>query len=225
MGGLASSGYYISTPLQSLKSKKKHTVIEARSVQAQAKRGLDTGAQRLGVTEAEDTGIVDLGLDKRSIVEVGLGADLQRDTASGRLGVVHGLGTGLDVLADLVVVRGGKGRQVAQAVQGDGVLGGRKADGTGVTGNGTRGDVVGGLGTDEEAITADDSVGGESGALEEVDGGAGVERGLLVDGSDNGRLLRLGGVQGGRNVELEALGDLVLELELGAEQVGGGPGL
>jgi hypothetical protein len=52
-----------------------------------------------------------------------------------------------------------------------------------------------------------------------------VERGLLVDGSDNGRLLSLGGIQGGRHVELEALGNLVLELELGAEQVGGRPRL
>ena len=157
--------------------------------------------------------------------KVGLGTDFQRDTASGGLGVVDSLGTGLDVLGDLVVVGRGKGGEVAQAVEGDGVLGSREANSTGVAGDGARGDVVGGLGTDKEAVTANDSVGGEGGALEEVDSGAGVERGLLVDGSDNGRLLRLGGVQGGRNVELQALGDLVLELELSAEQVGGGPGL
>lgn len=61
--------------------------------------------------------------------------------------------------------------------------------------------------------------------LEQVNGGASVERRLLVDGSEDSRLLRLCGVQSSREVELEALGDLVLELELGAEQVGGGPGL
>lgn len=61
--------------------------------------------------------------------------------------------------------------------------------------------------------------------LEEVNGGAGVEGGLLVDGSQDGGLLRLGRVKSGREVELETLGDLVLELELRAEQVGGGPGL
>ena len=66
---------------------------------------------------------------------------------------------------------------------------------------------------------------GDLAHLEEVDGGAGVEGGLLVDGSQNGGLLRLGRVEGGREVELETLGDLVLELELRAEQVGGGPGL
>lgn len=52
-----------------------------------------------------------------------------------------------------------------------------------------------------------------------------MDRGLLVDGSEDGTLLRLGGVEGGREVELEALGDLVLELNLGAEEVRGGPGL
>jgi hypothetical protein len=61
--------------------------------------------------------------------------------------------------------------------------------------------------------------------LEDVDGGTGVDRGLLVDGSEDGTLLRLGGVEGGGKVKLEALGDLVLELNLGAEEVRGGPGL
>lgn len=52
-----------------------------------------------------------------------------------------------------------------------------------------------------------------------------MERGLLVDGSEDGSLGRLGGVEGGSEVELQALGDLVLELNLSAEEVGGGPGL
>lgn len=52
-----------------------------------------------------------------------------------------------------------------------------------------------------------------------------MERGLLVDGSEDGGLGRLGRVEGGSEVELQALGDLVLELNLGAEEVGGGPGL
>lgn len=52
-----------------------------------------------------------------------------------------------------------------------------------------------------------------------------MERGLLVDGSEDGSLGRLGGVEGGSEVELQALGDLVLELNLGAEEVGSGPGL
>ena len=50
-----------------------------------------------------------------------------------------------------------------------------------------------------------------------------MEGWLLVNGREDGRLLRLGRVQGSREVELETAGDLVLELNLGAEQVGGGP--
>jgi hypothetical protein len=61
--------------------------------------------------------------------------------------------------------------------------------------------------------------------LEEVDGSPGVEGRLLVDGSKDGRLLGLGGVKGGSEVQLQSLGDLVLQLDLGSEEVGGGPGL
>lgn len=50
-----------------------------------------------------------------------------------------------------------------------------------------------------------------------------MQRGLLVDGSDDRALLGLGRVQGGSQVELQALGDLVLQLDLGPQQVGGSP--
>jgi hypothetical protein len=110
-------------------------------------------------------------------------------------------------------------------VKGHGVLRGGEADGTGVSGDGASGDVVRGLGTDEETVPADDGVGGEGGTLEEVDGGSGVERGLLVDGSEDGRLLGLGRVEGRGEVELETLGNEVVDLDLGSEEVGGGPGL
>lgn len=140
-------------------------VVELGGVEGKAKGGLDAGAEGLGVAEDEDTGVVDLGLDKGGVVKVSLGADLERDTAGGRLGVVDGLGAGLDVLRDLVVVRGREGREVAETVEGDGVLGGREADGTSVAGDGTRSDVVRGLGTNKETVVADNGVGGEGGAL------------------------------------------------------------
>ena len=100
--------------------------------------------------------------------KVGLGTDLERDTAGGRLGVVDRLGTGLDFIADSVVVRGGKGGEVAETVESDVVDFGGVAESTGVSGDGTRGDVVRGLGTDQEAVTADNGVGGEGGSLEWV---------------------------------------------------------
>lgn len=47
------------------------TVVEARGVQSETERRLDTGSESLGVAEAEDTGVVDLGLDERGVVLVG----------------------------------------------------------------------------------------------------------------------------------------------------------
>jgi hypothetical protein len=47
---------------------KKLTVVETGSVEGKTEAGLDTGAESLGVAEAEDTGVVDLGLDKGSVV-------------------------------------------------------------------------------------------------------------------------------------------------------------
>lgn len=52
-----------------------------------------------------------------------------------------------------------------------------------------------------------------------------MQRRLLVDGSQDGRLGGLSGVEGGSKVKLQALGNLVLELELSSENVGGGPTL
>ena len=174
--------------------------------------------------------------------KVGLGADFQRDPVEGRLGVVDCLCTSLDILRDLVVVAGTEGGEVPETVQGDGVFGSGESDGTGISGDRTRSDIVGGLGTDEEAISTDDSVRGERGTLcvcprsiheqvgrgggrhlEEIHGRAGVQTRLLVDGGEDGGLLSLGRVQRGRQVEFESLGDEVLELDLGPKEVGGGP--
>ena len=52
-----------------------------------------------------------------------------------------------------------------------------------------------------------------------------MEGRLLVDGSKDGRLLGLGGVKSGSEVQLQSLGNLVLQLDLGSEEVGGGPSL
>lgn len=50
-------------------------------------------------------------------------------------------------------------------MDGNGVLGGVEADSGGVAGDLAFGDVVGGLSTDEETVTAEDSIGSEGGAL------------------------------------------------------------
>lgn len=140
-------------------------VVELGGVEGKAERGLDTGAESLGVAEDKDTSVVDLGLDEGGVVEVSLGADLDGDVAGGGLGVVDSAGASLNVLRDTVVVRGREGREVLERVEGDGVLGSRVADGGGVAAEGTGLDVVRSLTTDEEAVVADNGVSGEGGAL------------------------------------------------------------
>jgi hypothetical protein len=95
-----------------------------------------------------------------------------------------------------VIVARGEGVEVVKTVQGDGVLRGIVADGSGVAGNLSLSDVVSGLRTEEEAIPTEDGVGGECGALnaklnrpnngfdkphlEHVKSATGVNTGLLV---------------------------------------------
>lgn len=200
-------------------------VAELGGVERKTERGLDAGAQRLGVAEAEDTRVVDLGLDEGGVVEVGLGADLEVDVRVGALGVVRGTGTGLGVGVDTVVVAGRVGRQVAEAVEGDGVVGGVEAGAEVVAAQLALLDVVAGLSTGEEAVAAEDGVGSEGGALEEVKVLAGVQTGLLVGRGEERVLGLLLGHERRDELELEALGDVVLELNVVAEHVGGGPGL
>ena len=52
-----------------------------------------------------------------------------------------------------------------------------------------------------------------------------MEAGLLVGSAEEDRLDVLIGLEGGCGLELEALGNLVIELDLVAERVGGGPAL
>lgn len=61
--------------------------------------------------------------------------------------------------------------------------------------------------------------------LEDIKSGTGVESALLVNSVDERGLRTLLGEKRRGEVELEALGDEVLELNLGAEDVAGGPGL
>lgn len=200
-------------------------VAELDSVKSKTERGLDTRSESLGVAEAEDTGVVDLGLDESGVVEVGLGTDLEVDIRVGALGVVGGTGTSLGVSVDAVVVAGRVGGEVAETVEGDGVVGGVEASAEVVSAQLALLDIVASLGTGKEAVAAENGVSGEGGALEEVKVLTGVETGLLVGGSEESVLGLLLGDKGRDELELEALGDVVLELNVVAENVGSGPGL
>lgn len=88
-------------------------------------------------------------------VEISLASDLDGNVGLG-LRVPHGLSSGLDILGNLVVVRGGEDREVGETVEGDGVRRSGVTGSDGVAGDGARGNRVGRLGTEEEAVTADD---------------------------------------------------------------------
>lgn len=124
--------------------------------------------------------------------EVGLGSDLERDTTGGGLGVVDGLGTGLDILANSVVVRSGKGGEVSETVEGDGVVGGSVTESTSVSGDGTGSDIVRCLGTNEETVSANNGVGSEGGALGVSTRSATDGRGLALKRSTVARVWREG---------------------------------
>jgi hypothetical protein len=101
------------------------------------------------------------GEERSTNVDVGLGTDLETDSGSGRLRVPDSLGTGLNVLRDLVVVGSGEDGEVGESVKGDGVRRGGVTETEGVAGDGTGGDGVGRLGTEEETVTADNLNKGE----------------------------------------------------------------
>jgi hypothetical protein len=60
---------------------------------------------------------------------------------------------------------------------------------------------------------------------EYIQNGARVKARLLISGTEEDRFCVLVGVESGGSLELEALGDLVVELDLVAERVGGVPRL
>jgi hypothetical protein len=177
---------------------------------------------------------------------VRLGANLERNSRGGGVGVIYRLGASLNIGANTVVVARSEGAQVVETMESDRVLGRRKPEGSRILGDTAFGNIVGCFGTNEEAIAAKHGVSGKCRALrgknlsmknkgrnpegdntnlEDIQNRAGVKARLLVGGAEEDRLCVLVRVESGGGVELEAFGDLVLELDLGAERVMGGPGL
>ena len=124
-----------------------------------------------------------------------------------------------------MVVAGGEDAQVVAGGDGSGVLGNAVTDSSGVLGDGGLLDVVSTLSTDEEALVAENSVEVGGGAVQEVEEGTGVQVRLLEEEVELGTLGLLSGLVLGEDLGLETFGDVVVELELGVEGVGGGPSL
>ena len=68
------------------------------------------------LTESNDSSVIDLCFYKCRAIKISFRADLDIDTAMGRLGIVHGASTSFDVAADTVVVAGAERVEVVQTM-------------------------------------------------------------------------------------------------------------
>lgn len=204
-------------------------LVQLGGVEETTNRDLDTLAEGLGVAETKDTGIVHLGLDKGIAVEVELGTNFEVNGGLGSrvscLRVPGCLGTSLEISIDTVVVRCGEDLERVVGMESNRVLGSGVASNSGKAGDVGTGKVIGDLTSSNETLTADNNIGGDGGALEDIQVGARVDTELLVQNTDLGALLALMGVETSCDIQLQALGNLVLDLNLGGEVVVGGPGL
>lgn len=197
---------------------------ELDRVEGKTKGSLDTRAESLGVAKGKDTRVVNLGLDKGSIVKVRLRTNLEVNVARS-LRVVRGASAGLNVLVHAVVVRSTVRGEVAESVQRDSVLRGMVASSQVVAGQLLVLGVVRGLSTKEEAVTAHHSVSRSKRTLEHVQELARVQAWSAVGEGDQGILGLLLRHKRRNHLELETLGEVVLRLNMIAEHISRRPGL
>jgi hypothetical protein len=226
------------------------SLVKVLGIEGGTEAESDTGAEEDVVSQSGNTTVVDLGLKWEKIarlvvipnietfhpetyetylgegrgVQAVLAGDLEADGVAGG-GVPGSLSTGLDLSVDTVVVASGEERQVVAGSDGSGVLGNAVADSSGVLGDSSLVDVVATLSTDEESLVAENGVEVSGRAVQEVEEGTGVQVGLLEVEVELGTLGLLSGQVLGEDLSLEALGDVVVKLELGVESVGSGPRL
>ena len=96
---------------------------------------------------------------------VRLGANLERDSRGGGIGVIYCLRTGLNVGAHTVIIARSEGAQVGETMESDCILGRRETDGSRILSDTGLSDVVRCFGTNEEAITTEDGISGKCGTL------------------------------------------------------------
>ena len=167
---------------------------------------------------------MDTYLGEGDRVDAVLAGELDADVAAG-LGVPDGLAATLDLAVDLLVERGAEDADVVGGGDSHVVGGAGVADGSGVRGDGGLVHIITGGRTGKEALVADDSIDVGGGALEEVEEGTAVEVVLLEVQVELGALGLRGREEGEESLGLEALGEGILDLDLGVESVGGVPGL
>lgn len=198
-------------------------ILELVGVDGNTKRGLDTRAEGLGVGESKSTSAGNLGLDKCSLVKIDLGANFEVHGVGGRGRVVDGLCARLDVSVDTVIVRSREETHVAETVDGDSIVWRCVTEGGRIAGDRSVVDIVVCLCTDEDTVASKDNVARDIRPVEEVKGGTGVITGLLESQVEETAIDALFRIQARVGLEFETLCELVLNLELGAEDVGSRP--
>lgn len=193
-------------------------------VKSKTERSLNARTKRLRIAKGQNTRVVDLGLDEGSVVEVRLRADLKVHVARG-LRVIRGTSTSLNVLVHSVVVRSAVRGEVAQRVECDGILRSVEASGQVVTRKLLVLCVVRGLSTEQEAITANHSISSKQRTLKNVHKVAHVQAWRSVGQSQESVLGLLLWHKRRNGLELQALSEMVLGLNVVAQHIGGRPGL
>lgn len=200
-------------------------LLESLGVDGSTDTDSDTGLEANRVSKSGNTLVVDLGLGERVGIKSVLGTDLETDGGGSSLGVPGGLGTDLSGGVNPVEVGGGENREGVGGQDGGGVDGGGVTNSSRVLGDlGVR-DVVSDLGTGNEAVVAKSGVGGDGGALQEIEESSSLERGLLEEERELGVLSTGRGDKRGGELTLKTLGKSLIDLNLGVEDVGGGPSL
>lgn len=124
-----------------------------------------------------------------------------------------------------MVVGSSEDAQVVAGSDSSRVLRSSVSDSGAVAGDSSLLDIVASSGTSEETILTNDCVDAGSWALEEIEEGTTVEVGLHEVDVEFGALGLGSWEEGAENLSLEALGNHVLDLNLGVECVDGVPGL
>lgn len=206
------------------------SLVELGGVKETTDRDLDALTDRLSIAESENTSIVNLGLDEGVAVEVELGTNLKSNGAlgggtssRGSLGVPDSLSTSLEISVDAVIVRGREDLERVVGVESHGILRGSESCSCSEAGDVGSVGIVSNITSDRETITTNNDISSESWSLEEIDVSARVDAQLLVLGTDLGVLLAIVGEVASSDIDLQALGSLVLNLDLGGEMVTSGP--
>jgi len=197
-------------------------LVVVPGVNEETEGSLDVRAELLGVAEANLAAGVEPGLEGGITAELVLGAKLNGNVL---LGAAPGGLTGdADGAGDHVVEGGDELGELPVAVEGDGIVALRVAEGHSVVADGARADIEGTLATGHESLVREDGVELDLGAREDV-GGQGGQEGVSAEGAAELDLLLGGvGVEGGLEISLDSSEELG-GLDLDNHVVGGGIGV